>query len=148
MLLGSAALKIAKDGWSDTRIVGTISKVPLPAGSYPAPFEIIVQTKDKPPKSLSVTDPFVIRNPYISQHSPASGSPGTEVTVSGTFFGGKKGKVYLVGRTSGQQKSCKVISWSMNEIKFLVPKVDKGNYWLYISNKVGNSPIDVPYVVN
>jgi hypothetical protein len=144
----SAALKIAKDGWSDTSIVGTISKVPLPAGSYPASFDIVVQTKDKPPKKLSPTDPFTIRNPYITQHSPASGSPGTEVTVSGTFFGGKKGKVYLVGQTSGQQKSCKVTSWSMNEIKFLVPKVDKGSYWLYISNKVGNSPIDVPYVVN
>ena len=144
----SVALKIAKDGWSDSRIVGTISKVPLPAGSYPASFDIVVQTKDKPPKKLSPTDPFTIRNPYITQHSPASGSPGTEVTVSGTFFGGKKGKVYLVGQTSGQQKSCKVTSWSMNEIKFLVPKVDKGSYWLYISNKVGNSPIDVPYVVN
>jgi hypothetical protein len=99
----------------------------------------------------SVTDPFVIRNPYISQpSSPASGSPGTDVTVSGTFFGGKKGKVYLMSQAAPnpKPKSCKVTSWSMNEIKFLVPKVDKGSYWLYISNKVGSSPIDVPFQVD
>ena len=154
----SAALKIAKGDWSDTRIVGTISKVPLPAGSYPAPFEIVVKTKHKPPKLLKPTDPFVIRNPYISQHSPASGSPGTEVTVNGTFFGGKKGKVFLVSQAAvpnAKPKSSKVTYWYMDsadatnsQIKFLVPKVDPGSYWLYISNKVGNSPKDVPYVVN
>jgi len=146
--LDSAALKIAKGDWSDTRIVGTISKVPLPAGSYPALFEIVVKTKHKPPKYLSPIDPFTIRNPNISQHSPASGSPGTEVTVNGTFFGGKKGKVYLVSQSSPEKKkSCKVTYWYMDptdgtnsEIKFMVPKVDPGSYWLYVSNKAGNSP--------
>ena len=152
--LDSTALKIAKDGWSDNRIVGTISKVPLPAGSYPASFEIVVRTKDKPPKYLSPTELFTIRNPHIAGLSPASGSPGTEITVDGSFFGGKKGKVYLVSRTEGWQKGCKVTSWYMDptngtnsQIKFLVPKVNPGDYWLYIGNKVGNSPIDLPYHV-
>jgi hypothetical protein len=148
----SAALKIAKDGWSDTRIVGTISKVPLPVGSYPAPFEIVVQTKHKPPKYLSPTDPFTVRTPWISSYSLSN----TEVTVNGRFFGGKKGKVYLVSQAgSNKPKSCKVTYWYMeptngmnSQIKFIVPKVDPGSYWLYVSNKVGNSPIDVPFQVD
>lgn len=148
VLLGSTVLKIAKGDWSDTRIVGTISKVPLPAGSYPSSFEIVVQTKDKPPKYLKPTDPFTVRNPWISSHSPASGNPGTEVTVNGTFFGAKKGKVYLESQSDGAKKNCKVTSWAMNEIKFIVPKADVGSYWLYISNKVGTNPPGVPYVVN
>jgi hypothetical protein len=157
LLLGSAALKIAKGEWSNTRIVGTISKTPLPKGSYPAPFEIIVQTTDKPPRYLSPIDPFTIQNPFISRHSPASGKSGTEVTVDGKFFGGKKGKVYLVSQTdpNAKPKNCKVIYWYMDpadgtnsQIKFLVPRVDPGSYWLYVSNKVGSSPpIGVPYQV-
>jgi hypothetical protein len=29
-----------------------------------------------------------------------------------------------------------------------VPKVEPGSYWLYISNKAGSSPIDVPFQIN
>jgi hypothetical protein len=156
VLLDSAALKIAKGDWSDTRIVGTVRKVPLPAGSYPAPFEIVVKTKHKPPKYLKPTDSFVIRNPGINSYSSANTNPGTEVTVDGTFFGGKKGKVYLVSQADpNKPKSCKVTYWYMDpadgtnsQIKFLVPKVDPGSYWLYVSNKAGNSPIDEPFQVD
>jgi hypothetical protein len=153
--LDSAALKIAKGDWSDTRIVGTISKVPLPAGSYPAPFEIVVKTKHKPPKYLKPTDSFVIRNPWINSYSSMDTKPGTEVKVVGTFFGGKKGKVYLVSQSNSEKKkSCKVTYWYMDptdgtnsQVKFMIPKVEPGSYWLYISNKVGNSP-EVPFQVN
>ena len=72
------------------------------------------------------------------------------------FFGGKKGKVYLVSQTgSNKPKSCKVTYWYMDptdgtnsQIKFMIPKVEPGSYWLYISNKAGNSPIDVPFQVD
>jgi hypothetical protein len=154
VLLGTASLKIAKGGWSGDTIIGTVKKVPLPAGSYPAMFDVTIQTKNKPPDSFVLTDAFTVTNPWISSHSPASGSPGTEVTVHGTFFGGKKGKVYLEGQGNGQRKNCKVTSWTMSPtdgtsvIKFIVPKVDAGNYWLYVSNKVGANPPGVPYQVN
>ena len=49
---GKTKLKIAKGDWTDDTIIGTVSKVPLPAGSYPAPFEVMIQTKHKPPQSL------------------------------------------------------------------------------------------------
>jgi hypothetical protein len=35
-----------------------------------------------------------------------------------------------------------------SQIKFIVPKVEPGSYWLYISNKAGSSPIDVPFQIN
>jgi hypothetical protein len=74
--------------------------------------------------------------------------------LSGNYFGSKKGKVYLVNPSSGKKKNCKVTSWTMNPtdgtsvIKFIVPKVDAGNYWLYVSNKVGANLPGVPYQVN
>ncbi|MGZ4857381.1 MAG: IPT/TIG domain-containing protein [Methanobacteriaceae archaeon] len=147
VLLGTAALKIDKNGWSDIGITGTVNKVPLPAGSYPADFEVVVQTKHKPPKNLKVTDPFTVRTPWITSHSPATGTPGTPVIVDGTFFGSKKGTVYIEDQATGRRKNCKVTSWAMNSVTFIVPKVDAGSYWLYISNKVGTNPTGVPYQV-
>ena len=97
-----------------------------------------------------------MRNPRISSYSLSNTHPGAEVTVDGFFFGGKKGKVYLVSETgSNKPKSCKVTYWYMDptdgmnsQIKFKIPKVEPGSYWLYISNKAGSSPIDVPFRVD
>ena len=90
-----------------------------------------------------------------SSADPVSGTEGAEITVSGNYFGSKKGKVYLVNPSNGKKRNCKVISWTMNPtdrtsaIKFIVPKVDAGNYWLYVSNKVeANPPGGVPCQVN
>ena len=91
---GKTKLKIAKGGWTDDTIIGTVSKVPLPAGSYPAPFEVMIQTKHKPPQSLIATDTFTVTNPVVDT-VPLSGDIGTEIEITGRFFGAKKGKVYL-----------------------------------------------------
>jgi hypothetical protein len=147
-------LKIAKDGWHDDQIICTVTK--LPEGPYTAPFDVTIITKSKPPVSIPLEDAFTVRNPRISSYSLANTHPGAEVTVDGTFFGGKKGKVYLVSETgSNKPKSCKVTYWYMDptdgtnsQIKFMIPKVEPGSYWLYISNKVGSSPIDVPFRVD
>jgi CSLREA domain-containing protein len=146
-------LKIAKDGWHDDQIICTVTK--LPEGPYTAPFDVTIITKSKPPVSIPLKDAFTVRAPWISSYSSANTHPNTEVTVDGMFFGGKKGKVYLVSQSTGRKKSCKATYWYMDptdgtnsQLKFLVPKVDPGSYWLYVSNKVGNSPIDVPFQVN
>jgi uncharacterized repeat protein (TIGR02543 family) len=152
VLIGGVATKIAKDGWADDRIIALLTKVPPPGG----PYDITINLKSKPPVSIPLEDAFTVRNPRISSYSLSNTHPGAEVTVDGFFFGGKKGKVYLVSETgSNKPKSCKVTYWYMDptdgmnsQIKFMIPKVEPGSYWLYISNKVGNSPKDVPYVVN
>jgi hypothetical protein len=153
VLIENTATKITN--WTDTSITCNVSKVPLPTGSYPAIFDVTIRRQPyKTTSPFSLTDAFTVRNPWISSHSPASGTPGTEVKVNGTFFGAKKGKVYLEGQSNGQKKSCKVTSWTMNltdgtsEMTFIVPKVDAGNYWLYVTNKVGTNPPGVPYQVN
>ena len=150
VLIGGVATKIAKDGWHDDHIICTVTK--LPEGPYTDPFDVTIITKSKPPVSIPLEDAFTVRTPRISSYSLTN----TEVTVNGVFFGGKKGKVYLVSQTGSiKPKSCKVTYWYMDptdgtnsQIKFMIPKVEPGSYWLYISNKVGNSPIDVPFQVN
>ena len=152
VLIGGVATKIAKDGWADDRIIALLTKVPPPGG----PYDITINLKSKPPVSIPLEDAFTVRNPRISSYSLSNTHPGAEVTVDGFFFGGKKGKVYLVSETgSNKPKSCKVTYWYMDptdgmnsQIKFMIPKVEPGSYWLYISNKAGSSPIDVPFRVD
>jgi len=148
VLIGGVAAKIAKDGWADDRIIALLTKVPPPGG----PYDITINLKSKPPVSIPLEDAFTVRTPRINSYSLTN----TEVTVNGVFFGGKKGKVYLVSQTGSiKPKSCKVTYWYMDptdgtnsQIKFMIPKVEPGSYWMYISNKAGNSPIDVPFQVN
>jgi|WetSurMetagenome_2_1015567.scaffolds.fasta_scaffold05460_4 hypothetical protein len=152
---GKTKLKIAKDGWRDDRIVGTVSKVPLPAGSYPAPFGVMIQTKHKPPQSLITTDTFTVTNPVITTPLPTpSGDIGDEIEISGKFFGAKKGKVYLeyLDGVVTKKKNCKVTSWSMtpatgdSTVRFIVPTLPTDVYPLYVSNKkVGTSQAGIDF---
>ena len=148
VLIGSVATKVTS--WTDTLITGTVKKVPLPVG----PYDVSITTKTK--ETFTLEDAFTVRTPLISSYSLSNTHPGAEVTVDGFFFGGKKGKVYLVSETGSiKPKSCKVTYWYMDptdgmnsQIKFMIPKVEPGSYWLYISNKAGSSPIDVPFRVD
>ncbi len=143
---GKTKLKIAKGGWTDDTIIGTVSKVPLPAGSYPAPFEVMIQTKHKPPQSFIATDTFTVTNPVIDTVLPLSGAVGEEIEITGRFFGAKKGKVFLEDQVNNKMKGCKVTYWFMDKltgdstVRFIVPKLPTDLYPLYVSNKkVGSS---------
>jgi len=81
---------------------------------------------------------FSIMSPDIESLSSNSGTVGETITIKGKFFGAKKGKVTIGG------KSCKVMSWTMDAatgvsaINFLVPKgLNQGIYDLKVINKVG-----------
>ncbi len=76
--------------------------------------------------------------PEIDSVEPSSGSANDQITVTGFFFGTKKGKVTLDG------KNCKVVSWMMapatgdSEIQLVVPKgLASGTYELKVTNGVG-----------
>jgi len=144
VLIGGAALKIAKDGWSDSSIRGTVKKV-LPAG----PYTVTITPKGE--SSFSLTDTFTMTNPMTSTVTPENGVAGAEVMVEGSFFGIKKGKVYLEDG-SGTQSKCKVTEWYMDpptgvsRLRFLVPtKLTSGKYTLGITNKVG--AITTPFTI-
>ncbi|MGZ6231343.1 MAG: IPT/TIG domain-containing protein [Syntrophales bacterium] len=141
-LIGSVAAKVLT--WADGTITCMVTKVPLPAGVY------AVTISPQPYKThprLILNPGFAVKNPEIVLVSPGNGVPDTEVTITGSFVSTKKGKVYLEYLDKGQtkKKSCKVTYWYMNptdgasEIRFIVPKLNSGDYTLKVTNKVGTA---------
>jgi len=84
-----------------------------------------------------------VKPPEIDSLDYTSGVAGTPITITGNFFGIKKGKVYLEYEKNGKlkKKNCKVNSWDMDSIIFFVPKTSKSfpakEYTLKVTNKVG-----------
>jgi hypothetical protein len=89
--------------------------------------------------------------PEIASLDFNQGAAGTPITISGDFFSTKKGRVYLEDPVSGKKKICKVTSWAMDSIMFIVPKVSKsfpaGAYLLKVKNKVGTAEALSEFVV-
>jgi IPT/TIG domain len=66
--------------------------------------------------------------------SPASGGARSEVTIDGSYFGAKTGRVAFGGRYG------KVTSWSDGQITVLVPAgAEPGPVFVDVSNRVGAS---------
>ncbi len=96
---------------------------------------------------MALPGAFTVKGPEIDPLAPDSGTPGTEIIVTGKFFSTKKGKVYIVDPESGKKKSCKVTDWFMDPtggdstLTFIVPKLPKplgpGDYTLKVTNKLG-----------
>ena len=107
------------------------------------PYDVTVQPKEpKGTPSIIEIGGFTVKIPEIDPDHLKSGSEGDIITLTGKFFGTKKGKVYL--EKEGGLKSCKVVDWTMNpktgdgQIQFQVPKkLAKGTYDLNVENKVG-----------
>lgn len=119
--------------WADASILCSIPKA-IPPGSYKV---TINPAKGSP---ITLENKFVITAPQIESVAPASGSANDEITITGHFFGTKKGKVTL------NKTSCTVLTWTMDpetgesEIRFEVPKeISSGSYQLKVSNGVGPS---------
>ena len=88
-------------------------------------------------------DAFIVKPPEVEMVGPDSGSSGDQITISGNYFGSKKGKVYL-GYVSSRgrytKKSCSVKSWGDGEIVFVVPKgLSVGFYDIIVSNSAGSA---------
>ena len=143
VLIGTASAKVT--GWTNSRITCTVKKAPLPVG----PFAVKVTTKSK--QTIDITDSFTVKNPELDPLTDdnRSGTPEEEITLTGRFFGTKKGKVYLEYKDSKGQtkkKTCKVTYWNMipstgvSELRFIVPKISKtftvGPHPLKIDNKI------------
>jgi hypothetical protein len=136
VLFGNTALKILE--WTDGSIRCSIPKA-FPPGSY----DVIVQ----PYKASSITfqKAFTIRAPEIDSLDPSSASVNDQVTINGSFFGTRKGKVTLGG------KNCRVLRWTMDpvtgdsEIQFVVPKgLSVGAHELNVTNGVGLDAVEFP----
>lgn len=141
VLIGGVPTKIAKDGWKSNSITCTVTKVP-PVGTH----EVTI----RPNKADEILLPnaFTVRPPEIDYLDFYQGTARDPITITGNFFSTKKGKVYFEDISTGKKKNCKVTSWGMNSITFIVPKTSKSfppkTYQLKVMNKVGiaNAPSD------
>lgn len=130
VLIGGAATKIIT--WEPSSITCEIKK-PLLPGTYPVK---VVRKEPKGVAPITMTDAFTVMAPHIVSVDPSSGVSGNERVLSGNYFGSKKGKVYL------GTKSCKVLNWSMDTIRFMVPnKMASGSYAIMVTNKVGSDTL-------
>jgi len=130
VLVGTVAPNILE--WTDSSIRCQFSKVPS-LGTY----GVTIQRKRA--SAMIVEDGFTVMLPDINSTEPTSGSAGGNVTIQGSFFGTKKGKVTLGGKT------CKVSGWTMDsktgesQIEFVVPKrLTPGANDLTVTNAVGS----------
>jgi hypothetical protein len=137
VLVGGLTTKIVS--WTDSSITCEIKK-PLPTG---VAYDVVVQPKG--PKGTSpivYEDAFTMMTAEITSVLPNSGVKEIPITLSGNYFGSKKGKLYL-----GNNK-CKVLSWTMDaatgssRIQFVVPKkLTSDTYDITLTNKVGSGTL-------
>ena len=117
--------------WSDTQIVAAI-----PSNSSSGTAQV------QQAGAWSGTVPFVVNTATISNVTPASGLPGTQVTITGTGFGAQQGsgQVWL-GTANGV-----VQSWSDTQVVALVAAGSASGNAVVLQNGVASNA--VPFAVN
>ena len=110
---------------------------------------VIYPKEPKGAGALTEVRGFTVKKPEVTGLSESGGKIGVTMTITGKFFGYKKGKVYL--ETGGVRKSCKILSWpatpeagtGTGQIQFVVPKLASGIYRVVVQNKVGEDTYDI-----
>ena len=137
VLIGKVALTVLD--WAEDSIQCQLTK-PLSPDTYP----VTIRPQAKGSIPFTIPNGFTVKAPEIDSVDPTSGSVREEIIVNGFFFGTKKGKVTLDGKT------CKVLSWEMDEttgeseIRFMVPKgLSPGTYVLKVTTTgVGSDTVN------
>ena len=137
VLIATTSLKILD--WSDGLIRCLLSRA-LPPDTY----DLTIRPQARGSSPIIIENAFTVKAPEILSVDPSHGAQGAGSTIRGNFFGTKKGKVTLGGKT------CKVLRWTMDpttgvsEIDFVVPKrLDPGTYELIVTTtKVGSDTAD------
>ncbi len=139
VFLGPVALKVLT--WNDEMIQCLIKK-PLPPSSY----DITILPKSA--AEIVLPDAFSVEDPRIDSISVIQVGGKAKMTISGYFFGTKKGKVAL------GVKNCKVLGWAMDpptgesEISIEVPEgLPSGTYDLTVTNQVGSDTKEGAFIV-
>jgi len=129
--LGSVKAKV--NTWTPDTIFVEFKKVPTVAG----PYDSFI-TPSKTP-AIRTEAAYQVKAPEVLYVSPGGGRAGDVITITGKFFGKKKGKLIL------NDKKCKITAWTMDartgasEVEFVVPKkLATGSATLTLSNKVGS----------
>jgi len=129
VVLGTAVGTVLS--WSDSQITATVS--PISASGIAQ----VVQSDG----NSSNTVPFSVNTATISNVSPSSGVPGTQVTITGSGFGAVQGSgSVLLGSTPGT-----VVTWSDTQIVATVAPIARSGTALVEQN--GSSSNSVPFNV-
>lgn len=141
VLINGIPARIAKEDWSPTQITCTIRKPPFPV-EVAHPVSVVA---NRVPTLLDGT--FTLRGLVLDELLTSSGAYPDPIKITGTFFGTKKGRVYLFDPITEKKKRLKVSDWKMNEttgvseLTFVVPKPSRsfpaGSYQLRVENKIG-----------
>lgn len=144
VLIGGVTAKIASGDWTPTQITLTISK---PPPSVDETYPVVVMV-NKFPSTYGHT--FTLKKPVLDILPVTSGKYGDlPITITGMFFGTKKGKLYLEHPDTLKKKNLKITNWRMtastgeSTATFLLPKISRNwpasTYPLKLSNKVGTT---------
>jgi hypothetical protein len=101
--------------WSDTHVEAQLRKS-APAGLR----DVELLRKPKGLAPLVASAAFTVRAPAPQSVAPAVTVAKSQVTLTGQFFGAKKGKLRVGGLPA------KVLAWSDTSISFVVPKAAAG----------------------
>jgi len=139
--VGTSKCKVTR--WTDTSINCSLTKVSSAAGI--GAHDLTIMLKGKGAEPIVMEDAFSIMAPRIQSIEPTTGEANTEITITGSFFGTKKVKVYIDDGIRKKPKRCKVTSCTMDskngesELKVLVPKgLNPGMCDVTVVNKVGS----------
>jgi hypothetical protein len=123
------------DSWVNAQITMVFNK--FKDMLVDTPYDVSIEPKGTAP--IVLPNAFTLRKPLLDA-ATYTGSPEQEVTLTGMWFGTKKGKVYIEGR------KCKIKEWNMNPttgestVTFIVhKKVGAGTFGLEVENKIGRA---------
>ena len=122
--------------WSDSSIRCLLTR-PMPPGDY----DVTVRPASARLPATTFTNAFTVMPPQITfdeNQEPVLVSSGDPVTIEGSFFGNKRGKVTLKGRQD-QKVACRLLEWNMDSITFVIPSGLSGLWDLVVSNGVGST---------
>lgn len=108
--------------YNDTEIVATVKTAV--AGT----FDLNVKVKSA---TGTLASGLTITPPVVNNFTPNSAAPKDVITINGNFFGNKKPKVLIGG------KSAKVLTFSNTQITCELPNLAGGVHAVSVSNKVG-----------
>lgn len=104
-------------------------------------FDVVVEPKGAVP--ITYVRSYNLVAPQLGGLSTDTADPLDEVTITGTNFGTKKGKVSLgAGVSKGDPGKSKVTAWTDTSITFLASKkLPNGLYSVNVTNKLGTSTL-------
>ncbi|OPX35030.1 MAG: hypothetical protein B1H11_09755 [Desulfobacteraceae bacterium 4484_190.1] len=139
--------------WNNTSVRCRIKKsIKIP----PVICDVKIRRKGSIESPIILENVFSIMPPDLESVSPDNAVAKTHVTISGSYFGSKRGRVFLEYRKNDKpkKKRCKVFDWTMDSetgvssITFKVPKrLSPGIYDVRVKNRVGSDTLTEEFTI-